>query len=179
MSEHHQDADLYDKAHAEAFESDSGGPTILAYRGTQTGADWGTNFHQAIFGGGDQYNAAIAVAQGIKQEFHDNALLTGHSLGGGEASAGALVTGLHAVTFNAAGLNSRTIAPYGVSTANGSVLIKSYYIRGEMLSVMQSFLPIPSAAGTLIPLNPTPQDAQRGSLGLHAMDNMLDSLGVN
>lgn len=136
-----------------------------------------TSGRQALFGGGQQYNDAIRLAQGVSQNFGGNALLTGHSLGGGEASAGAVVTGLHAITFNAAGLNSSTIAPYGASLANGPSLIKAYYIRGDILTTMQAILPIPGAVGTRIPLNPTFGDAIQGPVHLHTMNSVLDSLG--
>jgi hypothetical protein len=60
------------------------------------------------------------------------------------------------VTFNAAGLNSRALAKLGVnySSADASRLIHAYFVKGEILSLLQDITPLPDAAGTRIALSP-------------------------
>src|SRR3546814_12797552 len=61
-----------------------------------------------------QYSDAIALAQRAEQVFGEgNVVVTGHSLGGGLASAAALATGASGVTFNAAGLSNETLESLG------------------------------------------------------------------
>jgi hypothetical protein len=121
----------------------------------------------------------------VKQQYGSGVIITGHSLGGGLASAASLVTGLHAVTFNASGVNERTVARYGVDLSGADSLIRSYYVRGEVLSTVQALIPFfaPDAIGTRIPLSPF--DVGWGGLNIfstllfHSMDNaVLPAMGI-
>ncbi|MEO0685282.1 MAG: hypothetical protein AAFY76_09620 [Cyanobacteria bacterium J06649_11] len=60
---------------------------------------------------------------------------TGHSLGGGLASANALATSGKAVTFNAAGISNRTKASLGLT--GKSTNITAYIVQGEILDFSQ------------------------------------------
>ena len=63
--------------------------------------------------------------------------LVGHSLGGGLASAAALVHNLRATTFNAAGVHSDTVGRHGGSLNNAKQLINAFRDQGEILSTLQ------------------------------------------
>ncbi|WP_375242770.1 hypothetical protein [Sphingomonas parapaucimobilis] len=77
------------------------------------------------------------------------ARLTGHSLGGGMASAGSRVSGLPATTFNPAGLHAKTV-PHPVA-AN----IDEVYVKGEPLHGLNAMPVAPDAAATRTwPLDP-------------------------
>ena len=70
---------------------------------------------------------------------------TGHSLGGGLASAGAAVIGAKGYTFNAAGLHPRTVAraPYNVTAAKMQArghLVDAYHSTADPLTNLQSGL---------------------------------------
>jgi len=57
----------------------------------------------------------------------------------------AIVTNRPAVTFNAAGVNPATVAPYGKDLSSANLLINAYRVRGELLTTLQdgvfSFMP--------------------------------------
>ena len=120
--------------------------TIISYRGTDQGADWGENLSQATGHETQQYDLAIKLATDIKGVITGDLLLTGHSLGGGLASAAAIYSGTKAITFNAAGLSSR----YGGGHPAGNQYIDAYYTSGDVLSLFQDLTPLPNAAGNRI-----------------------------
>jgi hypothetical protein len=88
-------------------------------------------------------------------------IFTGHSLGGGLASAASVVSGMRAVTFNAAGLHENTLnnaSPDSQQGAlvrfsdNGAGLIRTIYTDHDILTQLQDLfhhhsLPIPKAIG--------------------------------
>lgn len=116
---------------------------VVAFReSTRNGGDWATNARQAADGRTDHYTAAIAVGRRISaSEAGNSVTLTGHSLGGGLAAAAAIASGRDAVTFNAAGLSSRTIADARRVArevgADPTPDIRAYHVRGEVLSAVQ------------------------------------------
>ena len=61
--------------------------------------------------------------------------LTGHSLGGGLASAASQASGAGATTFNAAGLNSETLPMYGAAPRASA--ITNYRVDGDILTGVQ------------------------------------------
>ena len=95
---------------------------VLAFAGTDFSSIWSdwvkTNLAQAIPYYGVyplQYRLAVLTALKLVKSIkgHESEwLITGHSLGGGLASAASIVSGLHAVTFNPAGLNTVNLANY-------------------------------------------------------------------
>lgn len=114
---------------------------VVAFRGTQGGSDWLTNARQAVGASSDHYTKALAIGEKIALSGNNNVSLTGHSLGGGLASAAAIASGSNAVTFNAAGLSDSTIrsatqlrTQAGVAAAGN---VDAYYVRGEVLSTLQ------------------------------------------
>ena len=94
------------------FKKQANGTKYYAYctKGTDMTSikDWGNNLSQAfLFGISSQYSFSVSNAKRIDTAIGNKAVLwfIGHSLGGGLASNNSLVTGRHAITFNAAGLN--------------------------------------------------------------------------
>jgi hypothetical protein len=117
------------------------GQFVLAFAGTQMPSmeAWGTNFRQAFGRLAMQYETAIALALQLRAQHGENLQLKGHSLGGGLASAAALVSGdLNATIFNAAGVHPRTVTRHNGSMALANQLITSYRVNGDPLSLMQA-----------------------------------------
>ncbi|MES2635529.1 MAG: LysM peptidoglycan-binding domain-containing protein [Pseudomonadota bacterium] len=117
---------------------------IYANRGTEgpDKLDVRANILQAFAFESAQYTKAMEIARDLRTVFGNQLSFTGHSLGGGLASAQALVTGLPAATFNAAGLNPETIrrvlgSGFENAWARGSSLVSAYYVIGDPLNQIQ------------------------------------------
>lgn len=116
---------------------------VLAFRGSDEAEDWKHNMRQGAGLRDVQYLQAIDLARKAHHAFGNNVVLTGHSLGGGLATAGALATGLPAVTFNSAGLHTNTIEHLGFDTiavrrelmVNGQ--IRHYSVANEIVTSLQ------------------------------------------
>jgi hypothetical protein len=109
------------------------GTYYLAFRGTESlfnQADMTADAMQGIGLPSAQYEAAINLAQKVKQMLGRDAriILTGHSLGGGLAAAASYSTGLDAVVFNPASLNTF----YSQGTPG---YIRSHVVWADFLSV--------------------------------------------
>ncbi len=182
------------------------GQNIVSYRGTEPSKirDWLADGSQNIGLKTAQYDEGIGIAQDVKQEFGANIWLTGHSLGGGIASAAALVTQMSATTYNSAGLNPNTLSGSGVSMSGHKDLIQAYFVNGEVLSGLQDLsafpnrlrssffwrgtnIPVfsqrpqlmPDAVGTRIPLSPASGVGYFGSSLYHSMaDSVLPAMGL-
>lgn len=98
---------------AAIYQDFLGGPDsfILTFAGMDDLYDVMDNIWQGIGLSSPQYNKAMEIAfelwalpQGIS-----TLVITGHSLGGGLASAASVASGFEAVTFNAAGLSENTL----------------------------------------------------------------------
>ena len=147
-----------------AIYQNAQGQYVVAYRGTD---DWGLANSgdandNALQGLGfevdqtSQYSDAIALAQRAEQVFGDgNVVVTGHSLGGGLASAASIATGATGVTFNAAGLSNNTLeqtlgqnpnAARQTLADNGQ--IRRYAVNGDPLTAAQEDLPTLPIAGS-------------------------------
>lgn len=148
------------------------GQYVLAFAGTTSMSDWGTNLEQGVGLPSGQHERAIHLAQDLARSVgSENMVITGHSLGGGLASTASVATDIPAVTFNAAGVHPNTVAEaerLGGSDAGYSpAQIRNYHVRGEMLTTLQNPLgsfvdhvplvgdsPLPNALGTQIAINP-------------------------
>lgn len=104
-----------------------------------TAEDFGANnFPQSIGLETDYYDRAMSLGKELKDSRIDFES-TGHSLAGGMAAAVAAVTGTHATTFNAAGLNPITTARFAqqnpgvVVSRDLNPLITNYQVQGELL----------------------------------------------
>lgn len=115
------------------------GRMVVAFRGTVTREDWITDAKQAAGQPTVSYDMANELATSFLR-VNAAVTMTGHSLGGGLASAAAVATGRPATTFNAAGLSDRTL---DVAAATRATLgarapsVDAYYVRGEILSALQ------------------------------------------
>lgn len=190
--------------HAVQFKNDKSGEHVLAFAGTALTltqlSDLTTDINQAMGLKAQQYEEAIQMAKTLKDDLGDDAesklRFTGHSLGGGLASAAALVTGIKAETFNAAGVHKNTVARHGVEPEMidmlATDLINAYRVHwatgvvADPLSLIQSAA---DAAGKLslttgntgktikIKLSwfPTPMSA----LHPHGMQAVLEAGGWN
>ena len=147
---------------------------VVAYAGTEDGPDWTTNLQQGIGVETKQYNAAMNLADKVVKTTDISKVdITGHSLGGGLASAASVVTGAKGYTFNAAGLHPKTVAraPYNVSAANMQARgkgIDAYHSAADPLTNLQSGVALaqgplhpytlgPEALGVPYELNPAGQ----------------------
>ena len=104
-TEHGMQASVYQNAD---------GKYVLAFRGTEPDREFGKDVGNDIAGGAFtsfQVNEAINVSTKLaKAVGPENLDFTGHSLGGELASVAAIATDGQAVTFNAAGVSSTSVA---------------------------------------------------------------------
>lgn len=110
---------------------DGNGNQVLAFAGTDftSWADWKANILQGMGLKSSQYTNAIALA-----ESYGPITYTGHSLGGGLASAAAIYTGGSGVVFNAAGLHNNTIGNFSRNRGN----ITHYHSGYDAVSVVNA-----------------------------------------
>ncbi|WP_170836288.1 Mbeg1-like protein [Pandoraea sp. ISTKB] len=135
-----------------------GDKVIVANRGTEmgiterSGIDWKQNIRQAFGLSSSQYTEAIHLARSMALHHSPSKLVfTGHSLGGGLASAQtSVVPGSNGLTFDAAGLHNRTVARHCATPA--STRVKAYHVNGEALSMAQEALKNAESLATRIPL---------------------------
>jgi len=96
------------------------------------GKDWKNNLQQP-FNNSEQYKSSIANAKALNENKEiKNLSFTGHSLGGGLAAANAYATGKNAITFNAAGVSSRT------QPENSFSKITAYALSSDPLNTIQN-----------------------------------------
>jgi Lipase (class 3) len=175
---------------------------VVAFRGTTSGTDWQANLRQGVGLSSDHYTRALIIGRALARHPDANVTITGHSLGGGLASATAIASGRNASTFNAAGLSDATIgAANRIRTAAGigrAAEVQAFYVRGEVLSAIQdggdrvigaifggalgaTIVNAPEAYGTRVPLSPVRPAGQPwyadNPVAKHGMDWVLSSLG--
>ncbi len=107
---------------------------VVAYRGTQGKEDWKTSFKQGMGMKSDHYDRAVQLAAIMEVHAPGQVRHTGHSLGGGLASASSAMTGAPATTFNSAGLHTNSV---GGGYPETPAPVDAYYVPGEMLSMVQ------------------------------------------
>lgn len=145
----------------------NGTNNVMVFAGTSptSWANWSANLTQAFGFESAQYSQGMQLAKNYYEEYDGNLSFTGHSLGGGIASASAIVTGGRAVTFNAAGVNDNTLN--GILRSHGTVT--SYYSSLDVLHFINFITP-----------NSTSVPGQRisvGAAGFHGMGSILNALG--
>ena len=119
---------------------------VIGFRGTQTGADWRENAKQ---GSGfeksleqdpksmSSYSRAMRlgkITSAVTEMNGDSVSFTGHSLGGGMASAASVVGNKPATTYNAAGLHKNTV---GGEFPAESAQVDAYFTPTDPLSAAQ------------------------------------------
>ncbi len=189
------------RARVYVAEGDGGPHYVVSFRGTTDGSDWKANARQGVGLSSDQYGRALLIAKAIRRHPEAQVTITGHSLGGGLASAAALASGRDAQTFNAAGLSEATIGQAATIRGDASApKIAAFYVRGEILSAVQDggdrvagailggipgaiFADAPEAYGTRIPLDARPPEGQHWyqdtPLARHGMDWVQSSLDAH
>lgn len=192
---------------AGVYQSSETGEYTLVFRGTDNLSDWIDNLGQGAGFTTSQYEMAIELARALQDGLPpgSNITVTGHSLGGGLATAAALELGVPAVVFNAAGLNPQVAADNNLDMSQANNLIDLYHVEGEILTSAQDLGPItmplpffpyyttidgPSAPGERVSL-PPPSDewlednidyawylpnALEESIQLHLMTSVMQSL---
>jgi len=173
---------------------------IVAFAGTDPSAvDIIDDIRQGLGLSSPQYASAIRLADLLNDaEEITNLTFSGHSLGGGLASAAAVVTGFHALTYNAAGLSTDTlyrrnlagkvleingqnieIVPGSIARyQNAAGLIDAYYVDFDALSNFQDFAPgIVSALGTRH-LMDGPYDRAMGAVAVASVTASFFSVGL-
>lgn len=127
-----------------AIYTDGDGRYVLAFAGTNPTefSDWVANIRQGLGLEDEQYVQATRLAEMAEAAFGDDLVITGHSLGGGLASAAALATDSAAVTFNAAGLHDNTMRELGLPPSEGRAiaedgLVRGYVVDGEVVTYLQ------------------------------------------
>lgn len=142
---------------------------VIAYAGTEDKLDIMADLRQGIGREEKQYNQSMRLADVVtKAVGKADVETTGHSLGGGLASAASVVTGTQGYTFNAAGLHVNTIKrpPYNLSRQamnEASSLIEAYRSTSDPLNNIQNGMRVPGgfvlprALGTSRPVTPAPQ----------------------
>ena len=165
-----------------AVFGDSMKPTV-AFKGTENllGEDMTNNIEQGSGKNSPYYARAVGI--GMKIQDSGNAAdldITGHSLGGGLASAASEASGSSATIFNASGLNPATLPLYGVTPQ--AVSITNYRVDGEILTGIQegrlgpisdvTAAVMPKAVGDQIDISGTSMT----SFGRHKMADVFNGM---
>ena len=129
------------------YQQDDSGDLVVAFRGTEplSAVDWVEDIEQA-FGQSEQYEQAAALARSMQSALDqwnsdhnlsgDEAIelsFTGHSLGGGLATAAALASDNEAIVFDAAGLSDGTILANQLDLNNADQ-ITNFNVQGDFLT---------------------------------------------
>src|SRR3546814_13003314 len=87
------------------------------------------------------YNRAIDIATRANQASGGDIIFSGHSLGGGLATAAGLATGAQTIVSNPAGVHPDTVADAlaarGLSFANADGNISTYVADGDLTTELQ------------------------------------------
>jgi len=97
--------------------------------------DWTNNISQGMGRSSEYYRRAVDIGSRLNNAAKVD--ISGHSLGGGMASAASMASGKPAWTFNAAGLNAETVEKYGGSVIGSAKDIQAYRVDGELLTKLQ------------------------------------------
>ena len=124
---------------AGAYQLGDSGNYLIANRGTEFTEenDWFASLYQGLGQFSAQYDQAMRVAVASTRTRGSQVSFTGHSLGGGLASAQALAVRGSAITFNSSGLHANTVSKYGITLEEASQYVRSYHVKGELLSTAQ------------------------------------------
>ena len=164
---------------------------VLAFAGTDDGPDIVADVWQGLGGFTEQYNAAMEVGRRLEDVaiFSGRVVVTGHSLGGGLASAAAVASGFHADTFNAAGLTrislqyndkgeriAGDLRELGRFDNSASGLIDAYFLDYDILSFVQDSTPLQDAIGKRIRMD-GPLDVKVGYLAAILTTQLASGVG--
>lgn len=128
----------------------------IGFKGTTmlSGEDWMSNLKQGAGAETAYYKRAMTIARLANDSQPGAVEFTGHSLGGGLASAASAVSGAPATTFNPAGLNAKTVAQYVDEDEMKAAPVTSYYVDGEVLHAVNDLPITPDTVGESVKLKP-------------------------
>jgi hypothetical protein len=153
----------------------------LVFRGTKTRTDVLADLRQGMGLRTDHFDQAAKVGRKLAESGNLDVQLVGHSLGGGLASAAALVSGHSATTFDAAGLNNdqrRRMSEDGAHLHPG-VEVTAFHMKSELLTSVQRNSSLPEAFGTSVSVPHASGESKTGLLGraqAHKMPSMIAAL---
>ena len=128
---------------------------VYAFAGTEMSltnmADLRTNKDQILGKKSPQYVQALSNAGLLHARLKDKLMFTGHSLGGGLASAASELTGLPAVVFNSAAISDTTREKFGLVRNDSDITV--FTIRDEAITFYQNEIGL-VASGSHIELEP-------------------------
>jgi hypothetical protein len=117
---------------------------VIVFEGTDFADpnDVNADVAQALGSPEEYYNRAMAIATTANEHSGGNISFSGHSLGGGLATAAAQVTGAPAIVSNPAGVHADTTARFlaerGLATpADADAGITTYVVEGDLLTELQ------------------------------------------
>lgn len=168
------------------FQKQANGIQYYAYctEGTEMTSvkDWISNLSQGLIGLAPQYTYSVQMAKKIDNVLGNKAVLwfIGHSLGGGLASNNSLVTGRHAITFNAAGLNPLRVNATLILNnwedlfhpVKRTQRIHAFVLEGEILNFLLGWIGQP-AYGSRKPIKIGNQK-DKNTFQRHALTTLLD-----
>jgi len=146
---------------------------VLSFSGTDEGLDWVDNAGHAMGRSTAQYRQALVLARQVNTMVNTGKLtITGHSLGGGLATAAGLAIDRQTIVYNPAALHPDFATENNLPYDQAGNLASVYHVEGEILTSAQDMGPIavsipgpggipipvtidgPSAPGKRIPLAP-------------------------
>lgn len=132
----------HDSFAATLFYNANNNEYILSFRGSDNLGDWKDNFLQSSGAATSQYKRAVALAKQLSQSLPGVSLgFTGHSLGGGLATAAALTINAEATVFNPAALHPDTAVKLGLDYTKAEKLVKVTTVDGDLLTAIQASAP--------------------------------------
>lgn len=155
------------------------GQYVLAFKGTTLSSvrEWVDNAWEFVSGRSGDYNAAIALAERVKEKVGpENLMLTGHSRGGGMASIAGAKTGVPTVTFNPAPVSNRRLAREEVTREAAIRNVVAIRVRGEALGTPP--LQPQKALGQVLVVEPPPGPAipVHSHIKRHGMPAVRDAI---
>lgn len=173
LSAHGINPALADSAFAVVYQNEVNGRYAVVFSGTDPTqiSDWVQDMNQDrglpadVYDAGIQLGAIVANLAGGA----DYAEAIGQSLGGGVSAAVAITSGMHATTYNAAGVNANTVGQHSLSEANA--LVNNFNVPGQALQIPQALGLAQPPAGTTRTIQNT--DMAGNPVELHGIDAVL------
>jgi len=145
----------------------------------RAGSNLKTDAVQELGGIPPDYAQALIDAQTMKDRYGSNLVLTGHSLGGGEANFASEMLGIPAVTVNPAPLGVGARAAIALAGApnhgDNSVAISN---RNDFVSIGGQVNPLASQPGHVLLVDSSQNPFSQHSLGNVDMSSVDKTLGV-
>lgn len=112
---------------------------VLSFRGTQGKLDGMADLVQAFGGDTEQYAKAVKCAQKLKQILGRKMDITGHSMGGGMATAAGIATGSPVWAIDPAGVHPATLERAGKDYSRNQAenYVHNFVAEGEILDTVQ------------------------------------------